>query len=224
MFDEDAASAQPSITKKDSMEGSEMTPATETGSISEEETGGWFGIGSDIKTFAKSIAPPIGGFASFIHNSAMTVAKEIASLEREAELETERWREEHYGKAGEDITLHLPWEVPHNSTKLRSNSCDTIYEEDEELMQKIFALSEHEETFLGRKDEKEDDSELEEDILFSLDEARISLIRRLLELDEQLALMHARLSGKTWFGNRRTNMHRSLGILNLLPSLYHRSK
>jgi hypothetical protein len=193
-FDEDA-SAQ-TIAKKDSMEGSEMTPATETGSISEEETGGWFGIGSDIKTFARSIAPPIGGFASFIHNSAMTVAKEIASLEREAELETERWREEHYGKAGEDITLHLPWEIPHNSTKLRSNSCDTIYEEDEELMQKIFDLSEHEETFLGRKYEKEDESEKEEEFSFSLDQPRINLIRRLLELDEQLAVMHARLSGK----------------------------
>jgi hypothetical protein len=194
----DEASAR-TITKKDSMQDSEMTPATETeGSISEEETGGWFGIGSDIKTFARSIKdnvpPAIDGFASFIHRSAMTVAAEIAQLEREAELETERWREENYGKAhsgSEEDTLHLPWEVPHNSKKLRSSSCETIYEEDEELMQKIFDLSSHEKTFLGREDH---DNE-EEDTSFSLDEARINLIRRLLELDDNLAAMHAKLSG-----------------------------
>jgi hypothetical protein len=63
-------------------------------------------------------------------------------------------------------------------------------------MQKIFDLSEHEETFLGRKYEKEDESEKEEEFSFSLDQPRINLIRRLLELDEQLAVMHARLSGK----------------------------
>jgi len=187
----------PSITKKDSMQDSEMTPATDTGSISEESGGGWFGIGSDIKTFARSIKdntpPAIGGFASFIHRSAMTVAAEIAQLEREAELETERWREENYGKAncGSDM-LHLPWEVPHHSKKLRE--CDTIYEEDEELMKKIMELSCHEETFLGGAEEK---SKGEEDATFSLDEARINLIRRLLELDDNLAAMHAKLSGRS---------------------------
>lgn len=198
----DEASA-PSLTKKDSMQDSEMTPATETGSISEEENttgGGWFGIGSDVKAFARSIkdnAPPaIGGFASFIHRSAMTVAAEIATLEREAELETERWREENYGKAhsgSEDDTLHLPWEVPHESKKLRSSSCETIYEEDEELRQKIFDLSCHEDTFLGEETQEEDENK---DVPFSLDEPRINLIRRLLELDDNLAAMHAKLSGR----------------------------
>ena len=187
----------PEFTKKDSMQDSEMTPATDTGSISEESGGGggWFGIGSDIKTFARSIkdsAPAIGGFASFIHRSALTVAAEIASLEREAELETERWREENYGKANSGSeSLHLPWEVPHHSKTLRS--CDTIYEEDEALMEKIFVLSCHEETFLV---ESEDDKSGEEkDFTFSLDEPRINLIRRLLELDDSLAAMHAKLSG-----------------------------
>lgn len=194
-FDDEA-----SLTRKDSdMQDSEMTPATETGSISEDSGGGWFGLGSDVKAFARSIkdttTPAIGGFASFLHRSALTVAAEIASLEREAQLETERWREENYGKAGDDddATLHLPWEVPHNSKKLRSSSCDTIYEEDEELMKKVLELSRHEETFLGAKEE---DSEVEEeDVSFSLDEPRINLIRRLLELDDNLAAMHAKLSG-----------------------------
>ena len=195
----DEASAR-TLTKKDSMQDSEMTPATETGSISEEETtgGGWFGIGSDIKTFARSIKdnvpPAIDGFASFIHRSALTVAAEIAQLEREAELETERWREQNYGKAhsgSDDDPLHLPWEVPHNSKKLRSSSCETIYEEDEELMQKIFDLSTHEKTFMGDTD----DGNEAEDFSFSLDEPRINLIRRLLELDDHLAAMHAKLSG-----------------------------
>ena len=194
---------RPDIMRKDSMQDSEMTPATETGSISEEETAtsGWFGIGSDIKTFARSIKdnvpPAIDGLASFVHRSAMTIASEIAQLEREAELETERWREENYGKASgrDDEVLHLPWEVPHNSRKLRSSSCETIYEEDEELMVKIFELSLHEDSFLVPYTEAHPYDGDAKDSSFALDEPRINLIRRLLELDDNLAAMHAKLSG-----------------------------
>lgn len=220
-YDEDGA---PTLTKKDSLQDSEMTPATDTGSISEESTntGGWFGIGSDVKAFARSIKdntpPAISGVASFIHRSALTVAAEIASLEREAQLETERWREENYGKACEDdAVLHLPWEVPHHSNKLRTSSCETIYEEDEELMQKILELSHHEETFLGQADnddeEESEGEEGEEDVSFSLDEPRINLIRRLLEIDDNLAAMHAKLSGTNAFGHDYGNVV----VLSFLP-------
>jgi hypothetical protein len=174
--------------KKESMQDSEMTPSTETGSISEEEattTSGW------VESFARSVKDnvpsAINGFATFIHRSAMTVAAEIAQLEREAELETERWREENYGKDNGD-ELHLPWEVPHHSKKLRSSSFETIYEEDEELKEKIFDLSRNEDSFLVTSEGGEDSS-------FSLDEPRSNLIRRLLELDDNLSSRHAKLSG-----------------------------
>jgi hypothetical protein len=51
------------------------------------------------KSTKDSIFPAIDGIASMIHRSAMTVAAEIAQLERDAELEAERWREENYGAA-----------------------------------------------------------------------------------------------------------------------------
>lgn len=179
--------------KRESMQDSEMTPTTETGSISEEETSttvGWFG--SIARSIKDSVPPAIDGLATFIHRSAMNVAAEIAQLEREAEFETERWREENYGKThigSDDEMLHLPWEVPHHSKKLRYSSCETIYEEDEELMQKILDLSRNEKSFLVASEYQTEDSS------FSLDESRINLIRRLLELDDNLSSMHAKLSG-----------------------------
>ena len=195
--------------KRESMQDSEMTPSTETGSISEEETTtsvGWFG--SFARSIKDNVPPTIDGLATFIHRSAMNVAAEIAQLEREAEFETERWREENYGKAlssSDDEMLHLPWEVPHHSKKLRSSSCETIYEEDEELMQKIFDLSRSEESFLVASDSQTDDSS------FSLDVSRINLIRRLLELDDNLSSMHAKLSGTI------VNRYKAGGVQ---PSLY----
>jgi hypothetical protein len=175
--------------KKESMQDSEMTPSTETESISEEEatnSSGW--VGSFAKSVKDNVPSAINGFASFIHRSAMTVAAEIAQLEREAELETERWREENYGKDHGD-ELHLPWEVPHDSKKLRSSAFETIYEEDDELKEKIFDLSRNEDSFRVTSEGVDQDSS------FILDEPRSSLIRRLLELDDNLSARHAKLSG-----------------------------
>ena len=154
------------------------------------QSGGWFG---DIKSLAKStkdtIFPAIDGVASFIHRSAMTVAAEIAQLERDAELEAERWRQENYGAStgnSERVQnqLPLPWEV-----KPRDSDMSSELVEDENFKFRIMELSTTEDTFL----EPYGSGEAED---FPLTEDRIRLIRRLLALDDNLAAIHAKLSGK----------------------------
>jgi hypothetical protein len=159
-----------------------------------ESYGGWFG---EFKSLAKStkdsIFPAIDGIASMIHRSAMTVAAEIAQLERDAELEAERWREENYGAASQGETgeaLPLPWEVkPRDPNGELSRSTFPFYVEDENFKQAILALSTSEETFLDPYGVGEAED-------FILNEQRIYLIRRLLALDANLAANHAKLSGK----------------------------
>jgi hypothetical protein len=161
--------------------------------------GGWF---SDIKSLAKStkdsIFPAIDGFANILHRSAMTVAAEIAQLERDAEMEADRWREENYGKAdsGEKQEqtrrfLRLPWEVRRRegATTDLANSTTSHCVEDEDFKQRILDLSKTEDTFMEPYGAGEADD-------FPLNEQRIHLIRRLLELDENLSSTHAKLSGK----------------------------
>jgi hypothetical protein len=160
--------------------------------------GGWFG---DIKSFAKStkdsIFPTIDGIANILHRSAMTVAAEIAQLERDAEMEADRWREENYGGAGNEKqdharrSLRLPWEVRRRegaSTDLAISTTSHCFE-DEGFKERILELSKTEDTFMEPYGAGEADD-------FPLNEERIHLIRRLLELDENLAVTHAKLSGK----------------------------
>jgi hypothetical protein len=167
---------------KSDLEESEMTLQTETGSTSEEEgSTGWFGgMGADFRVLATSIKDTAGGVASFVHRSALTVAAEIASLELEkSEGENE----------GEP--LRLPWEIRID---------ESTYEQDSILRDKIIGLSCNESTFLqpfslpkisGANNDQEEEGD------FILDESRIQLIRHLLDLDENLAATHARLSGRS---------------------------
>ena len=182
------------------LQDSSITTPTETGSISEDESLGWLGgITADFKTLACTLKETAGGVANFVQRSAMAVASEIAHLEEE-ELASQLERSNFEHQYDENITLHLPWEV----------LCGDHYEEDEVLKEKIHALSTKEETFLrpySAKDVNEDvvvAGELEEDATrpvirppFVLDEPRIQLVRRILDLDEKLATMHARLSGRS---------------------------
>ena len=146
------------------------------------------------------------GVAGVISRGAMAVASEFAQLERDAELEADQWREHNYGtspassqEGGEEGEhapeeyLALPWELPIPSTE---KSTDSIinYEENIELMDEILELSQHEITFLKPFScNKNDESKGR----FALTEARIQLIRQLLDIDENLAVTHARLSGKS---------------------------
>jgi hypothetical protein len=178
-------------TMKSDLEDSDMTLQTETGSTSEEEGGGWFGgMSADFRVLASSIKNTAGGVASFVHRSALSVAAEIAALEHDEDTE----HGEHYAKSSSDEggPLRLPWEV----------KCeDNTFNEDLLLKAKIFGLSSKESTFLqpysSRKKDGAGDHHTNEEDVFLLDESRIQVIRNLLELDDQLAATHARLSGRS---------------------------
>ena len=156
-----------------------------TGSGSDESvsTGGWL---SDFRSIALSLQQTAGGVANFVHRSAVAIADEIAQLEQE-EMEKQHSESSTFDEnAGEGASkvLPLPWELP---PVHEDESCT----EDLQLKDKIQQLAEYDGVFLGPYTTKrEEDSEF-------LDEARISLIRRLLVVDEQLARTHARLSGRS---------------------------
>lgn len=186
----------PDVKKMDSdLQDSELTSPTDTGSVStDDEHGGWLGgIGADFKILANSIRqtafPAIGGFASLIHRSAMSVAAEIAQLERDG---ANAWNEN-----ASDEPLRLPWEVPCEPSVEGANR---EYMKDADLKEKILNLSRDENTFLKpfttKKSMVSATPSSFDSADFTLDEPRIHLIRKLLELDENLAIMHARLSGK----------------------------
>jgi hypothetical protein len=148
------------------------TTTTDSSSFSGEEN--FFeALGSDFRLLAASFRETAGGVASFVQRSAMTVAAELSRLE-ESELTGEC-------ESGEIIPLNLPWVI-----KVDEDSDD---QEILVLKERIMALSREDSTFL-RSHATADSPP------FSLDEPRIQLIRRLLELDENLATSHARLSGR----------------------------
>lgn len=189
------------VAKTIDLQDSEMTPRTETGSVSEDEAGGWFGaIGTDFKNIATSIKdtfpPAIGGMIHFVQKSAMSVAAEIAQLERDGELDVGCLREESYvtTKEGSE-SLPLPWEIKCDlGDSLQDET--PLYMTDEELMDIIMALSLTENTFLKPFSPQSDIDDLQSEASFVMDDARIDLIRRLLDVDENLATIHARLSGE----------------------------
>ncbi|GAX10180.1 hypothetical protein FisN_3Lh375 [Fistulifera solaris] len=148
------------------------TTTSDSSSFSGEEN--FFeALGSDFRLLAASFRETAGGVASFVQRSAMTVAAELSRLE-ESELTGEC-------KSGEIIPLNLPWVIKVDE--------DSDYQEILVLKERIMALSREDSTFFGSHATADSPS-------FSLDEPRIQLIRRLLELDENLATSHARLSGR----------------------------
>lgn len=173
----------------DGLAQSDMTPLTE-GSTSEED-GGWLGgIRADFRNIANSFkdaVPPtigaIGDIANFVQRSALSVAAEIAQLERDSSDE----------EAGDmESAMHLPWEI-----LMETESGQTTYEEDAELKANIMALSTDRKTFLKPFPVK-GSSKCEVDAnLVVLDEPRIHQIQRLLAIDENLAATHSVLSGRS---------------------------
>jgi len=184
---------------KNDLQDSEMTGHTEGGSLSENEAGGWLGaIGSDFRNIAScfkdNIPPVIGGVASLVHQTALSVAAEIAQLERDGELEAERWNTDHSIDVLDKNSgpLSLPWEMRQDLACAESS----VYIADDELQATILNLSRREDTFRGPYTPSV--SEFSEQVpQFELDEQRIVLIRRLLDIDDNLAAMHARLSGRS---------------------------
>ena len=164
-------------------ESDEMT--SQTGSVSEEE--GWLGgMGADFRTLATSLKCTAGGVASFVQRSALSIAAEIAAIEKVEQVDGD----ERNSVSAEP--LRLPWEIKGD---------DGSYEEVSELKEQIISLSLNESAFLPSKKSEGAEDELASS--FCLDEPRIQLVRRLLELDENLAVLHAKLSGRSDFNETR---------------------
>mmetsp|Transcript_20740 Transcript_20740/g.26774 ORF Transcript_20740/g.26774 Transcript_20740/m.26774 type:complete len:277 (+) Transcript_20740:174-1004(+) len=159
-----------------------LTSPTETGSISEDESLGWLGgITADIRTLAFNLKEKAGGVASFVKHSALAVASEIAHLE-----EAEMANHGNYHHYDIESDLRFPWEI------LNFNG---QFVEDEDLKEKISALSTKEEAFLSPFSASDQSLSSRPDFL--LDEPRIRLVRRILNMDEKLAATHARMSGRS---------------------------
>ena len=170
-----------------SMPEPDLQSSAMTGSTSEESVSGNNGWLSDFRSIAWSLQQTAGGVASFVHRSAIAIADEIAQLEQE-EIEkhhSEASSCDHHTSSDDATTRYLPWELP------SLNDDKETYEEDLLLKDKMQLLAEDDRVFLGPYTMKRD-----EDAEF-LDEARIALIRRLLQVDEGLARTHARLSGRS---------------------------
>jgi hypothetical protein len=145
----------------------------------EEECTGWFtGIGADFRTLAVSIKETAGGVVGFVQRSALSMAAEIAEMElREGQPRTSE----------ENEPLRLPWEV---------RDCGE-YHQDTILKENILHISLDEHNFLSPFTHENGEEGQPGERPFVLDEQRIDLIRRLLEIDANLSSMHARLAGRS---------------------------
>mmetsp|Transcript_8119 Transcript_8119/g.17566 ORF Transcript_8119/g.17566 Transcript_8119/m.17566 type:complete len:292 (-) Transcript_8119:211-1086(-) len=170
-------------------------------STEEEIAPSWFDLGGLATSLAQSarqyIPPAIEGVASAIHQSALNVAAELAEMERmEAGdvLESQARRQHSLGSSsacddesghGAPINLLLPWQVEVKGT---GNATTGTGKDDEELKEKIMALSQDEITFQGPYNESNDNATEQ----YLEDQSRVALIARLLVLDPNLAEIHAK--------------------------------
>ncbi|CAJ1970391.1 unnamed protein product [Cylindrotheca closterium] len=166
-----------------------------------EETD-WFGsLGADFKSiatfFQDTAQPVVGGVASLVQQTALSVAAEIADWEREQQ-ESNAWQGlgESISSIDDQRPLLLPWEVRKWSDDDHEKK-SMIVLEDEELRKDIMNLSSNESTFLEPFTSFTDSNPNEE--RFTLDDNRISLIQRLFEADESLVAAHTRISGRKGF-------------------------
>jgi len=174
-----------------------MTDTSCYDSTSSEDGSPWFG--ASISGFAKSVGRNLDEIASTINRGAKTMFNELAELENE----TLRERSDTGSSMGSDMydtpgtvckdvpILPLPWEICLQSTDANMH-ISIVQTEDEPLKQSILALSLTDEVFTQPYtcSTKAADS-------FRLDEARVLLIRRLLELDINLGKIHAKVSGRS---------------------------
>ena len=108
-------------------------------------------------------------------------------------------------------SLMLPWEIEQETT-LTAEENIPVFFTDDDLMDKILALSSQESTFLepfqnqgeNLYDSEDDNPEKREhrssadsfSMAFVMDAPRIKLIRRLMDIDRILASEHSRFSGE----------------------------
>lgn len=176
----------------------DMESTVARSSSTDKEESDWLGsLGADIKSIATffhdTAQPVVGGVASLVHQTALSVAAEIADWEREQQgSSTCQTLSDSMSSHDDRMPLLLPWEVRKCSDNDKEKK-STIYR-DEGLMNDILTLSSYEKTFLEPFTSASDGNSSEES--FTLDDNRVSLIQRLLEVDESLVFAHTRMSGK----------------------------
>ena len=113
----------------------------------------WFGsLGADFKSiatfFQDTAQPVVGGVASLVHQTALSVAAEIADWEREQQ-ESNAWQGIGDGTSSIDDQgpLLLPWEVRKCSDDDQEEKSMSVFQ-DEKLMKDVMKLSSNESTFL----------------------------------------------------------------------------
>lgn len=123
-----------------------------------------------------------------------------------------------YDTIGEYIGL--PWEIcqelSQHSTAEENNGEIPVYFTDKELMKKIFSLSRCDSTFYepfsenspeGNKEQRRYASPYSSN--FVMNDVRIKLIRRIMDIDENLASTHARLTGELEFALRGVSSNKT---------------
>lgn len=157
---------------------------------SEDEGTGpaWFGL----KTIVTSIGQNIDGLASTINRGARTIINELTELENEAlggrSYSTEGSENSSPVSSIETTILPLPWEICLQSTDA-DMSVSIVQKEDQPLKDRILSLSSEDSVFVQPFTESTKNIES-----LRLDDARVMLIRRLLEIDENLGRVHAKVS------------------------------
>ncbi len=164
----------------------------DTGSEDEGLSSPWFGLNTSITSIAKTVGKGIDSVA----RGAKSILNELAELEHEAMREVDTNREDassDMSTSSEVTILPLPWEICLQSTDANLK-VSIVQKEDDVLKQRILDLSENESVFSQPFMESSSDEDS-----FRLDDARVMLIRRLLESDSRLGQIHAKISGEFSF-------------------------
>jgi len=170
---------------------------------SEDGINPWFSMNGSISSFAKNVGKNIDTLATTINRGARNIMNELSELENEAiglrsdngsitdGSHSDIFDPSPVDSSAEITILPLPWEICLQSTDA-DMKISIVQKEDEPLKESILALSMSEEVFMKpfTDSTKASDS-------FSLDDARVVLIRRLLELDRNLGKIHAKVSGRS---------------------------
>jgi len=159
--------------------------------------GGMQWLSKLTRSIKDNIPAVIDGVADTINRSARTLVNEFSEMENEARRE----RSESHDLDSTDsdeldtMVLPLPWEIcciKNPDDKKSNNSVE--FQEDRVLKKKVMDLSQDETIFTSPFTEGETDDLA---VPFVLDESRVMLIRRLLEIDQNLGHVHAKISGRS---------------------------
>lgn len=154
---------------------------------SEDEGVGW------MSSFARSIKDTIPVAIDGIAHTARSIMHELAEMEDEVRRASADRCDDSNTSEEEILNLPFPWELCFQK-KDGNNNVSLIQKQDDKLKENVFALSHNEDVFSGPFDGTEVENELDS---FNLDDSRVMLIRRILQEDTHLSLVHAKVSGRS---------------------------